>query len=628
MNINQFRAATAALLPPYAPAVLPVEHDSPADARSWCLHNYSGGPCPADGRNTWLTGLAHFCNESGVAEGEFLSWALNHPPLHTHGEKRITNTITGIYQRKLSDHNTKPYTPFVSKQGNSDKSAVASPPVAWPSPGSLTVRLRPVPTFDETMFPPALLPALRDVAHRMHCPPDWLAASWMVVLGAVVGNRCGIRPKQLDTGWLEVPNLWGAIVAEPSKLKTPALNAALFPLKELDRAAREEHRQNARVHEADAEFFKAQKDVLKKKLNKAVEKGPEGEINRLRTELAELEATPPPVAKRYIVTDSTVEKLVVLLGDNPRGLLVFRDELVGLLQSWDKQGRETDRQFYLEAWNGTGDFGSDRIGRGSQHVENCCVSLLGGIQPDKLACYLRQTQHGQNDGMTQRFSLLTWPDPLPYVYVDAVPDHAAQARAADLLRCLDELDPVAAGATLRAGDTIPAFHFDPAAQIAFVGWLTTWQQALDTSDESSELVQHLTKYRKLYPTLALLFHLLDIVSGAVPPGPVSHAATELAGKWCTYFAAHARRLYAYGAGSHAETLGKHLRSGKLASPFNLRDVQRKGWQGLTDGDAIQATLDELLEAHWLREVLAPPAGGTGRPRSASYEISPHVNSKI
>jgi hypothetical protein len=499
------------------------------------------------------------------------------------------------------------------------------PTLGWPEPTTLTPRLRPVPAFNESLFPPALRPALRDVAHRMQCPPDWLAVAWLVALGAVVGNRCGIRPKRLDTGWLEVPNLWGAIVAEPSKLKTPTLAAALAPLKQLDKVARDQHRQDAQLHEAAADVLKARKEALKKKLGKAADKGDEAELQRLQVELAELDTTVPPVARRYVVNDTTVEKLVELLGQNPRGLLVFRDELTGLLTSWEKQGRESDRQFYLEAWNGTGDYSSDRIGRGSLHIPHCCLSLLGGIQPDKLAYYLRQTLHGENDGMTQRLSLLTWPDPRPFVYVDEAPDTAAQADAAELLRRLDELEPTQLGAELRAGDTIPVFHFSTEAQAEFVGWLTGWQQSLDTGDEAPALVQHLAKYRKLYPTLALLFHLIDVASGEVAPGPVSEAAALLAGQWCTYFAAHARRLYSYGlAGSGASVLGEHLQAGRLPTPFSLRDVQRKGWQSLGDRAAIQTALDELSDAGWLREVTAQPSADTGRPRATAYEPNPRI----
>lgn len=510
---------------------------------------------------------------------------------------------------------------------NADRLADALPDPApgWPAPADLTPRLRPVPAFEEALFPPALRPALRDVAHRMQCPPDWLAVAWLVAVGAVVGNRCGIRPKQRDTGWLEVPNLWGAIVADPSKLKTPTLAAALAPLKQLDKEARDEHRLNAQHHEAAADVLKARKEAIKKKLQKAADKGDEPALQQLQTELADLDATPAPTPRRYLVNDTTVEKLVELLGQNPRGLLVFRDELTGLLTSWEKQGREGDRQFYLEAWNGTGDYSSDRIGRGSLFVPNLCLSLLGGIQPDKLAHYLRQTLHGENDGMTQRISLLTWPDPRPFVFVDEAPDVQAQADAAELLRRLDTLDPVQLGATLAAGDTIPVFHFDAAGQAEFVGWLTAWQQALDAGDDAPALVQHLAKYRKLYPALALLFHLIAVASGEAEPGPVSQAAAALAGQWCRYFAAHARRLYAYGlTGSSAATLGEHLRAGRLPTPFTLRDVQRKGWQGLSDRAAVQAALDELSEAGWLREVAAQPGADTGRPRATAYEVNPRV----
>ena len=37
----------------------------------------------------------------------------------------------------------------------------------------------------------------------------------------------------------------------------------------------------------------------------------------------------PPTLRRYIVNDSTVEKMGIILGENPNGLLVFRDEIQG-----------------------------------------------------------------------------------------------------------------------------------------------------------------------------------------------------------------------------------------------------------------------------------------------------------
>lgn len=495
----------------------------------------------------------------------------------------------------------------------------------WSKPAVLTPRLLPVPSFDESMFPEAIRPSLRDIAHRMQCPPDFLAVVWMGVLGAVVGNRCGIWPKQHDTSWFEHPNLWGAVVAEPSKLKTPALNAGMWPLKQLEAAAKVEFSRQSLLHAVDAEVLRARKDAVKKKMGKAADREDEDELQRLKHELANLEAAKVPVATRYIINDSTVEKLCELLVANPRGLLVFRDELMGLLTSWDKQGRETDRQFFLEAWNGTGDYSSDRIGRGSLHIPNCCLSLIGGIQPDKLLHYLRETLSGNNDGMIQRFSLLSWPDSGPFKYTDEAPDEAAQMQAIELLRRLDALDFTAAGAIVHPNTKRIGFHFDAAAQSLFIEWLVSWQNMLERSSELPPLIQHLAKFRKLYPCLALLFHLLDVISGRAAAGPVSANAAELAGKWCDYFAAHARRLYAYGCNdTGAATLGEHIKAGQLPTSFTLRDVQRKGWQGLKARNVVQNALDELCEAGWLREMATESGYEKGRPRAKNYEVNPRL----
>src|SRR5262249_25469479 len=52
----------------------------------------------------------------------------------------------------------------------------------------------------------------------------------------------------------------------------------------------------------------------------------------------------------------------------------------------------------------------------------------------------------------------------------------------------------------------------------------------------------LGKYRSLMPTLALIFHLVDIADGS-GSGPVSMQAAGMAAAWCDYLEAHARRVY-------------------------------------------------------------------------------------
>ena len=91
--------------------------------------------------------------------------------------------------------------------------------------------------FDQRLLPKVFRDWVGDIAERMQCPVEFLAVGAMVAAGSVVGNRVGVQPKQLDTGWVEVPNLWGAIVGRPGVMKSPALAQVLLPLRQLEFAA-------------------------------------------------------------------------------------------------------------------------------------------------------------------------------------------------------------------------------------------------------------------------------------------------------------------------------------------------------------------------------------------------------
>lgn len=128
------------------------------------------------------------------------------------------------------------------------------------------------------------------------------------------------------------------------------------------------------------------------------------------------------------MNDATVEKLGELLNENPRGLLLVRDELPGFLSQMESEEYASDRAFYLEAFNGSGQFTYDRIGRGTVHIANCTVSIIGGVQPSRIAPIVRGAITGtSNDGLIQRLQLTVWPDPRTlWQWVDRHPDREAR----------------------------------------------------------------------------------------------------------------------------------------------------------------------------------------------------------
>jgi len=499
----------------------------------------------------------------------------------------------------------------------------------WPDPKPIQAALHPVPAFDaETLLPEALRGWIMDEADRMPCPPDFIAAAALVALGAIIGARCAIKPKSRDS-WLIVPNLWGGIVGLPSAKKSPAIGAALKPLDRLIARALEAHRADLDAFEADKAVFEARKDAIETRIKAAAKDAKKsGDLEGLAKELQghRQQAPAAPTLRRYKSNDTTVEKLGELLRENPAGLLVLRDELVGLIASWDREGREGERAFYLEAWNGNASFDTDRIGRGSIFIPNLCVSIFGGIQPDKLFGYLEQAAHAlANDGMLQRFQVLVFPDHRNWEWRDRIPAKEARDRAFGVFETLAEFDPEAWGAA--PADTFnkfPHFRLDEAAQEVFIEWSGDLHRSKLPAEDHPIIAQHLAKYDKLFPALALILHLVECATTG-RRGQVMGESALRAAAWCDYLEAHARRCYGLLTDDGlraAQALADKLRQGKLSDGFTARDVRRNQWRSLTADDAVQAALDWLEDEGWLRaEEVGGTGPGSGR-RTFRYLINP------
>lgn len=515
-----------------------------------------------------------------------------------------------------------------------------SPEGAWPPLLPIQAARMPVPPFDaQALLPPVLGDWVMDEAERMSCPPDYIAAPLLVMLGSLIGTHCAIKPKAHDH-WLIVPNLWGLIVGDPSAKKSPALDVVLKLLDPLNEQAAKNYEAASRQYQLEQNVFDSYKTGLQDQLRRSAKTGkkprPTGEersFDELSQELqAHCQQAPKaPALKRYKTDDPTVEKLGEILRDNPIGLLVARDEIVGLLAGWEKEGHQGDRAFFLEAWNGTRGFDVDRVGRGHIPIPNLCVSLLGGIQPDKLLAYMRKAAHAlANDGMLQRFQLMLYPDPGERLWLDRAPGQAARLAVQNIVQQLSELNPVSFGASTEDEcSKFPSFRFSEEAQRIFVCWWTELHRERLQLEELPIVRQHLCKFEKLFPALALIFHLTDcIASGA--RGPVSAAAAIRAAAWCDYLHAHARRCYSLlqneNTGATAALQAK-LQQGELQYGFTLRDIRQKQWSELTHDQAIQIALAQLEKAHWLKgERVGGNGPGSGRP-TTRYHIHPSLRRK-
>lgn len=490
----------------------------------------------------------------------------------------------------------------------------------WPDPRPIVSDLPPAPAFDaNALLPKPLAEFVNDEADRMCAAPDYVAATLMVALGSVIGTKCAIKPKRRDD-WIVTPNLYGGVVGDPSAKKSPTISTVMRFMDRLEAKEVELLTERQKTYEAELAAFEAHEAAIKASMKKAASGKPDRDkMLAAQNDLAGLEKPEEPRARRFKSNDATVEKLGDILSHNQHGLLVFRDELMGLLASWEKEGREGDKAFYLEGWNGTGSFSIDRIGRGSQFIKTLCLSVFGGIQPDLLERYLGGIVNSMdNDGRIQRFQVLVYPEQPTWEWRDRYPVKGAREAVRDLFDRLASFDPVMDGAT-PADDFVklPHFIFNDEAQELFIQWNTELHRERISGEANPMMRQHLAKFEKLFCAVALILHLAD---GRI--GPVTVESAMRAAAWCEYLEGHARRIYGLvetAKTTTAKMLSRRIADGKLEGGFTARDVVRKNWAGIKTTADAETALAILEERGWI--VGLEDANEGGRP-TTRYHINP------
>src|SRR6516225_837459 len=180
--------------------------------------------------------------------------------------------------------------------------------------------------------------------------PSAMALSVLCALSGAIDHR--FKVKMMRHGdWEARPRLWGLLVGDPSKKKTPIINAAARPLERWQRRLWREYQAQLRDHIAAG-----------------------GKAD---------DEDAPQEPLHYVVYDTTIEALGDALAKSSRGVLVKRDELAGWIASMERYGGAarggSDRGFWLQVYDGEG-YGFLRIKRGNIPISDFSVSILGGIQ--------------------------------------------------------------------------------------------------------------------------------------------------------------------------------------------------------------------------------------------------------
>lgn len=544
----------------------------------------------------------------------------------TYGWNTINNIVkrvTDVYEPRNADQRPQPPR---GKQSNGEPVDVAD---VWPDP----IDLEPVedaPSLSSHLLPKPLANWILDAAERVSIFPEMIAAPAIVAASSVIGRAIGIRPAEYDD-YVAIPNLWGGLIQPPGSMKSSAIDEGMRFIKRLAATATEQYRESVDAAEAKVMVIDEKITDVRRRIKAALKV--EDDIESLQQQLIDLRREKDlakPKERRYLTHDATVEKIAELLINNPRGLLVLRDELHGLLRSFDKSGREEDRAFYLEGWNGNGTFSSDRIGRGTIHVDNFALSIFGSIQPGRIKGLISEsTSDGEgNDGLLQRFQILIWPGKLPpWSKPVGFRDSRFSDEVFKVFQFLDRLDPFGLGAS-RTDGRIPYLPFSPNAQIMADRFRQGLEDRLRGTafDGMPAYASHISKYRSLMPSLALIFHLMDIAAGASDKTPVTEAPTQLAIDWCEYLESHVRKVYEVEVDQGkqaARLLIAKIEDGSIVDGQSVREIYRPQWSGLRTDEIVMQGIAVLVD----HNIVRTESGATGGRPTQIIRINPAMEVK-
>jgi hypothetical protein len=274
--------------------------------------------------------------------------------------------------------------------------------VSWVEPelSLLEDRRGDLPQFPADGLGPAAVPFLQRAAMGAGTSVAHVAVPLLAIASSLIGAARQVRA---STSWYEPLSLWTAIVGESGAGKTPGLDVTRRALGAIEKLRKESTEELRREHEQRAAVAKAKTKKWKVEVDQALEEGKPPPARPL-----DAEDLGPFVAPRLHVSNATTEKIAVLVKARPRGLLLISDELSGLFANLSRYSGGSDRPFWLECFNG-GQYIVERLNRPSVTVDYLLVGLTGGFQPDKLD----RAFAGDDDGMYARI-LYSWPEEPAY----------------------------------------------------------------------------------------------------------------------------------------------------------------------------------------------------------------------
>jgi len=306
-------------------------------------------------------------------------------------------------------------------------------PAAEPWPDIEPLNDVKLPAFPVNALTPVLREWVKAEAHATQTPPAMAGLLALAVCSAAIARRVTVQPRP---GWNEPVNLFVAVLMEPASRKSAVFSDACQPLEEYEAEIVEDARPD--VERAQSEDRQDQAR-LKKLERLAVDKDDQQARQQAADLAAELSGKLPPVLPKLIVSDTTTERLAMLLeqqGGRIASLSAEGDVFDLIAGRYSKNGN-ADFNVYLKGHAGDR-LTQSRVSRCDLVVDRPALTCAYAVQPSVITSLQQQAAY-RDRGLLARF-LYAVPPSLAgerEIAAAAVPAHIATAYRRTVRRLME-----------------------------------------------------------------------------------------------------------------------------------------------------------------------------------------------
>ncbi|WP_414545305.1 DUF3987 domain-containing protein [Nostoc sp. CCY0012] len=387
---------------------------------------------------------------------------------------------------------------------------------------------------------------LESIANAMPVSSEALLTTLFPVAGSRIGTS-SLLVVDPRTRYTVTSIFWTCVVAPTGTLKTPAQKTIINPLNQLEAN--------------EYKNWKQAVDDYKTKLKHC------GKGDKLPEE--------PAPRKRLIIQGSSSEARMKIHGENPRGILYWRDEWAGYITGLNKYrgGKGDDSQLDLSEFNGDALFKDVVDSEKCIYLERSAISRTGNTQPEILKQFQSRQNFADHAGEFARWLFCLKENPLAYINLFRDDDGTGQQLQNELLFLYEGLG------------KLPEYDYFLTTEgkkiyQAYQHQLINWLEA----ESHPGLKATYPKLQTYLGRFALWLHLVNaVLAGETTPGQFIDGQTmAVACQIIDFYVAQARLLYALN--SEQQTLAGNL--------LKIKEFAERHPDGFTVSD-LKRTINAL-----------------------------------